>query len=132
MPYPHTSKKSRSKHLELISYAKSNNIQLECYLYLASILIQSHQPTNKSQESTSRLARAALTDLIPLKKKSGKEFRFFKLSCDGMYREDMFSLLVCIAPASLGTRLVVLCQDIMKQNKSNNSRFKASKRRKRR
>jgi hypothetical protein len=132
MVYPHTSKSSELKHVQLFKYAKLHDIRLECFLYLGATIIQSHAPINRAQKSTNRLAKDAFANILPTKKKPAKEVRFFKLSCDGMYQDGLFGLFVCIAPTPSNHkehRLMILCQDIMNQNKFNSYRkFRKKKR----
>jgi len=134
MVFPHTTKKSASKHIELIEFAKTKEIRAPCLLYLAGLLIQSHIPNSNSQKSTNRLAKEALLDFGKVEVSDKKSLRFFKLSCDGMLMDEMYSLLVCVSPPAFNPkahRIHMLCQDILKQNK-NQRRYRQRKSKKRR
>lgn len=134
MVYPHTHKNSKTLRVDLVQHVKKHKIEHICVLYLANILIQGHVPQNHSQKSTNKLAKEALGNITVPVVKDPAAFRYFKISCDRMLREDIYALLVCVSPMSFDVkinRLHLLCQDILIQT-NRQGRYRYKKRRKKR
>ena len=129
MTFPHTHKKKPVRRLELIKSVRENNLEVECFVYSAKIILNGHRAKNKAQESTRKLLSRAIVNYynqLPEEYKNpNPASRPYKEWCLNAYVEQVRSACLLLRPKinnRLELQIVYLTLDCVKQMDANRRR----------
>ena len=122
MTFPHTHKKKPVRRLEVFQRVRDNNLEVECFVFSAKIILQGHTPKNRSQVSTNKLLKRAIVNYynqLPEDRKHPNPLsREFKEWCINAYLEQVRSACVLLKPKihdRMEQQIALLVYDCVRQ-----------------